>query len=241
MPNFQIGSNGDRLDVVRMINNRECQLMIESIKKGSFCRTYLEGSDARLYSEQKIDFLMPKTNVTITANSIVKDVLLNTAALRLPLSSAKLLLPSNIFNESGYQRSHILLDESYFSVLAISGRNSKVDTTVEFKWCFDPTYIRQAIHTTLEQKRVELGNAKVINFSLQCVFVNVTTKEFSDNGCRSFFILQDQYSQLNCKCDHATVFTIMLTASLKTVPYSVKVRKAYISISKRFVMNVTNL
>ena len=86
-------------------------------------------------------------------------------------------------------------------------------------WTISSLITKQAIQTFLSDN--QLSSSAIKNAILRCVFIDIDTNSYSEEGCES--VSSPDLNQVFCNCSHATVFTIVLSVSVKKVPYDVQV------------------
>ena len=86
-------------------------------------------------------------------------------------------------------------------------------------WTISSLITKQAIQTFLSDN--QLSSSAIKNATLRCVFIDIDTNSYSEEGCES--VSSPDLNQVFCNCSHATVFTIVLSVSVKKVPYDVQV------------------
>ena len=86
-------------------------------------------------------------------------------------------------------------------------------------WTISSLITKQTIQTFLSDNH--LSSSAIKNATLKCVFIDIDTNSYSEEGCES--VSSPDLNQVFCNCSHATVFTIVLSVSVKKVPYAVQV------------------
>ena len=94
-----------------------------------------------------------------------------------------------------------------------------LDLHVAGDWIINSQQSNETLQAYLRDNNISAFAIK--NVALTCVFIDTNTNSLSAEGCKSFF--SADLSQVSCRCNHATVFTIVLSVSVKTVPYAVQV------------------
>ena len=114
----------------------------------------------------------------------------------------------------------------HYSVLGFEDFNDSDDDTfvdldlfVRFNWTIQSDNASTAFQTFLNQNQAKIFAVK--NASLKCVFINTDEGSYSDSGCQSHFT--SDFTHISCECDHATIFTIILSVSVINVPFTVEV------------------
>ena len=114
----------------------------------------------------------------------------------------------------------------HYSVLGFDNFNDTDDDvfldlnfSVRFNWTIQSAMASTAFRTFLNQNEAKIFAVK--SASLKCVFINTDEGSYSDSGCRSTFT--PDFRHISCECDHATIFTIILSVSVITVPFTVEV------------------
>ena len=144
------------------------------------------------------------------------------------LSSENLtsLLPNNITQENGIQTLYKFLspNTTFYSVFGFDyDTKQNLNLSVQFNKTFtDSQVVSETVQAITNTNLKEQKTTYVQNVSLICVFVDTKNNVFSENGCKSKFSTFS--NNITCDCNHATMFTIILSVSLTTVPKSVQVR-----------------
>ena len=94
-----------------------------------------------------------------------------------------------------------------------------LDLHVAGDWIINSQQSNETLQAYLRDNNISAFAIK--NVALTCVFVDTNTNSLSAEGCKSFST--PDLSQVSCRCNHATVFTIVLSVSVKTVPYALQV------------------
>ena len=178
-------------------------------------------------SRKKKSFKFYKTTFAVKFNSCSHgDPLVDVVPLILSSENLSLLLPNNIIQENGIQTlfKFISPNTTFYSVFGFDyDTDQNLNLSVQFNETFtDNQVVSETVQAIKNTNLKEQETTYIQNVSLICVFVDTTKDGFSDNGCESKF--SSFSNNITCDCNHATVFTIILSVSLTTVPKSVQVR-----------------
>ena len=159
-------------------------------------------------------------------NDSFKDPVVDVVSLILSSENLNSLLRNNITQDNGMQTLFEFPspNTTFHSVLGFDyDTEQNLNLSVQFNKTFtDFQIVSETIQAIKNTNLKEQKTIYIQNVSLECVFVDTKNNMFSSYGCRSKF--SSFSNNITCDCNHATMFTIILSVSLTTVPQSVQVR-----------------
>ena len=112
----------------------------------------------------------------------------------------------------------------FYSVLGIQKLDDvngfvDIDLNVSSDWIISSQRSGESLQAYLNENVINVS--AIEDVTLTCVLIDTNTSSLSAKCCESF--PSTDLSQVSCSCNHATVFTIVLSVSARTVPYEVQV------------------
>ena len=160
-------------------------------------------------------------------NDSFEDPIVDVVSLILSSENLSPLLRNNITKDNGIQTLFKFLspNTTLYSVFGFDyDTDQNLNLSVQFnKTLTDSKVVSETIQAIKNTNLKEQKTTYIQNVSLECVFVDTKNNMFSSDGCRSKF--SSFSNNITCDCNHATMFTIILSVSLTTVPKSVQVRQ----------------
>ena len=159
-------------------------------------------------------------------NDSFKDSVVDVVSLILSSKNLSSLLRNKITQDNGMQTLFEFPspNTTLYSVLGFDyDTEQNLNLSVQFNKTFtDFQIVSEKIQAIKNNNLKEQKTTYIQNVSLECVFVDTKSNIFSSDGCRSKF--SSFSNNITCDCNHATMFTIILSVSLTTVPQSVQVK-----------------
>ena len=160
-------------------------------------------------------------------NDSFEDPVVDVVSLILSSENLSPLLRNNITQDNGIQTLFKFLspNTTLYSVFGFDyDTDQNLNLSVQFnKTLTDSKVVSETIQAIKNTNLKEQKTTYIQNVSLECVFVDTKNNMFSSYGCRSKF--SSFSNNITCDCNHATMFTIILSVSLTTVPKRVQVRQ----------------
>ena len=156
-----------------------------------------------------------------------KDYVLDVVSVNINSSLIDVFLANETRRQTIITNHFLRLEKiGHYSVLGFEDFNDGDDDmfvdlnlSVRFNWTIQPDNASTAFRTFLNQNQAKIFAVK--SASLKCVFINIDEGSYSDSGCQSNST--SDFRHISCECDHATVFTIILSVSVINVPFTVEV------------------
>lgn len=197
----------------------------EKLRHGRFCQTVLNKTQSASILETHYETENSVLDLQVKLNeSFNDDVILNSEVFDMPSNETSFLLPNiTHFSLRKEQLSRqIFSNQTYFDVLgfdSFTDQPAKID--VEFSFSINDTEKLYKKIQSIEYLMTVKERASIDKASLRCVFIDEEERVFSDRGCTSQS--SPDLKNVTCKCNHATIFTIILSITLSVVPQSVQV------------------
>ena len=183
--------------------------------------------DVNFTTEEEIEYSLSARVKNKTINNAFFAFEIN--VFTIPSATVSSLLPRDTTTLSNFETVTLLTSRDttrLYSVLGFNNvtRDSIIENLeVQITLKENASNAQQKVRDLLQARKHEGKQVFVNQTSLKCVFINTTTEMLSDYGCQSSS--SQNLSKISCVCSHTTVFTIVLSVSLKTVPDGVKVSK----------------
>lgn len=152
----------------------------------------------------------------------VKAVTVYAAELALPKKAMSVFLTTH---QSSQQSGNLRQVTSFFpgtpfiSVAGLATNNTSPISGVNYTFRINAS----ELHSTATALLSSASSGRTVLTSLQpsCRFLNINESIYSPRGCSH--VPSAAKPNLSCQCDHATLFTVLLTATTITVPRGVEV------------------
>lgn len=187
------------------------------------------------YKEIKKTFSTPEKNISVNVKAYTNyadDVMLTVKPIRFPSAKAQTLLkkPTSIGLGRSQVDTLVYPNQTYLSVLGFNSKAEKIQNiTVNFTYTIkEPKAVFEKIASLSNEKRTYVQQA-----SLKCVFIDSKSGTFSEEGCTSLF--SPDFKNVTCTCNHATVFVLLLSLILFTIPEVVQVSETIINNQLLFI------
>ena len=229
-----------KYNLISSIKKIECNLKWK-FKQTQYCSTQ-RGGERRVICNYQTTIASPAVSKPLVAESshpppfVVKSKAPNETCFdfeannfTVPSEALSFLLPQSVTSSSNFETVTVLISPDTTRLYSVLGFDKKTresiieNLEVQITLKENASNAQQKIWDLMQTKKLEGKQVFANQASLKCVFINTTTEMLSDYGCQSNS--SQSLSQINCICNHTTVFTIVLSVSLKTVPYGVKVSK----------------
>ena len=204
----------------------ECNFRIR-LRDGRFCNRFKPSNFFR--------FCDKASNVSFHVDTLDQANNLNNSTVIgvIPFDINSSLVSSLFINKTTQQTDVIsttilpLQNGRFYSVLGFEDFDNDsdndiyvdLDLHVGANWTFPTKVPNQTLQSFLNNTNLRASAIK--GAQLKCTFIDTNESSLSDEGCES--VSSPDLSQVTCICNHATVFTIVLSVSVKQVPYSVQV------------------
>ncbi|CAK8682171.1 unnamed protein product [Clavelina lepadiformis] len=172
---------------------------------------------------------LKETTVTFHArhNSIydATQAIVQASEFQLPVDLMKQFIPMTS-NDETIDKRILLLPKSgsYVSVFNVhSGKCDVNPFNVDLTFPFNLENVLSQTTLTLGYNRTETmqGRSVIREITARCFFLDFTLGRFSDVGCD--VIRSENKGEVGCRCNHTTIFTILLSISSTDVPHKVQI------------------
>ena len=201
----------------RLKKNRDCKTGPRNILPQSNVQHFAFNDNNATRAAFRLDLLDPQRSTNFLLGVIpldidVTDSLSNQSSQETDLIFTSTLPLQNVkfYSVLGFDQFDANSDDDVFVDL---------DLQVSENWTINSSITKQAIQTFLSDN--QLSSSVIKNATLRCVFIDIDTNSYSEEGCES--VSSPDLNQVFCNCSHATIFTIVLSVSVKKVPYAVQV------------------
>ena len=201
----------------RLKKNRDCKTGPRNILPQSNVQHFAFNDNNATRAAFRLDLLDPQRSTNFLLGVIpldidVTDSLSNQSSQETDLIFTSTLPLQNVkfYSVLGFDQFDANSDDDVFVDL---------DLQVSENWTINSSITKQAIQTFLSDN--QLSSSAIKNATLRCVFIDIDTNSYSEEGCES--VSSPDLNQVFCNCSHATIFTIVLSVSVKKVPYAVQV------------------
>ena len=208
------------------ISKAECDFRIR-LKHGRFCNCLKSSNFFKFCDEvSNVSFHVNTSDQTTSSND---STVIGVTPFDINASLVTYLFMNKTTQETDVISTTILplQNRRFYSVLGFedfdndSGNDIYVDLDLHVgaNWTFPTKVPIQTLQSFLNN--TNLSSSAIKGAHLKCVFIDTNESSLSDEGCES--VSSPDLSHVTCICNHATVFTIVLSVSVEQVPYSVQV------------------